>query len=303
MPLTDLPGAQTVFCRAVSLGSLARAAKLLNIEPASASEYVTQLEHFLGRKLLERTHRGCRPTTQGEVFFERWRTQIDQLQSLAAHLNPSSEHAGGYLRMAFPSTTGATLLLPLLGEFAAEHPEIEFDVQFTHGSYHPLWDGTDLRIVHADYRRELVRQIPLGSVRRTIVASALYLQTHEPVRTPEDLRRPEIFGARDTAEKGFLTLRSTAGETHIRVHPQICVRNHIAALEAARHNLGIAVSVPVYLSKPWLDSGELVTILPEWKPTSLPLRAIVSLDRKPHPAIEAFIERLRAYFAKFEEPL
>lgn len=303
MPKTDLLASQTLFCRAATLGSITKAAQKMGVDPADASQRIEQLEHHLGSKLLQRTPRGCILTANGELYFGLWRTQVDLLDSLAERLSPKPKRTASYLRIAFPTTTGTTLLFPLLATFAANHSEIEFDVQFTHGSFHPLWDGIDLRIVHGEYRRELVRQIPLGAIRRTIVAGSQYLKNHAPIQTPEDLLRPELFGTRDTAERGHLTLRNGEKRIFLQIHPQIWVRNHIAALEAAKRNLGIALSVPRYLAQPWLNSGELVEVLPEWQPSSLPLRAVMPLERVQHPVIETFIDVLLKHFAEHEEPL
>ena len=301
MPITDLLGAQTLFCRTVAAQSLNNAARSLGMEPAKASGLLTELEAHYGVRLLERTRRGSVATSDGERHFEKWRTQIEELNGLSAKLNPELLEPATFFRVAFPTTTGTTLLMPLLAAFASRHSELEFDVQFTHGANHPLWDGIDLRVVHDEYRREIVREVPLGAVRRMMVASPEYLKTHAPVEKPEDLVRPEIFGARDMTRMGYFVLRNGRREVSVCVRPRVCVRNHAAALQAARQGLGIAVLVPVYLAGPLLENGELQAVLPEWKTPSLPLRAVLSLERKPHPALEAFVDELRTYFAEHEE--
>ena len=56
------------FVRAVDSGSIAGAARLLNISAAAASQNIARLEKSLGVRLLTRTTRSLALTDAGEVY-------------------------------------------------------------------------------------------------------------------------------------------------------------------------------------------------------------------------------------------
>lgn len=181
-----------------------------------------------------------------------------------------------------PTTTGATLLFPRIAAFAARHPNLRFDIRLTHGSYHPLWDGTDLRIAHGNYRLEAVNVCPLGSVRRIAVASPDYVQNHAPVQNPHDLVRPDVFGARDSVETSGITLTRNDESLRINLTPAVTVRNHLAAMSAALAGAGIALLVPLYLAEAKIREGRLVRLVPDWEFPPLPLKAFTAEGPVPH---------------------
>lgn len=280
-----------LFCTAVREGSLRRAAQTLGLSPEKAAETLQELEWKAGGRLLVRSPTGVTPTLLGRRWFQKVNAP---LQRLSEALTNNVSHQTQFT-VSMPTTTGATLLFPQIAAFAARHPDVRFDVRLTHGSYHPLWDGTDLRIAHGSYRLEAVNVCPLGAVRRIAVAAPDYLRGHAPVRTPADLIRAEVFGARDSVESGGLTLTRNRESVRIALSPAVIVRNHLAAMTAALAGSGIALQVPLYLAEEKIREGRLVRLLSDWEFPSLSLQAFTAEGPIPK-VIDELTQHLQSFF-------
>lgn len=271
-----------VFCTAVREGSLRRAAETMGLSPADAAAGLKTLEREAGGPLLERTPTGVRPTLLGRRWFTTCNAPLQRLSGTIVPDNASQKQ----FTISMPTTTGTTLLFPRIAAFAARYPNLRLDVRFTHGSYHPLWDGTDLRIAHGNYRLEAVNVTPLGSVRRVAVARPDYFEHHAPVLTPLDLIRPDVFGARDSVETGSITLIRNHESVRLNLTPAVTVRNHLAAMSAALAGAGIALQVPLYLAEEKIRTGRLIQLIPDWEFPPLPLKAFTAQGSIPQTLAE-----------------
>ncbi|MGH2831192.1 MAG: LysR family transcriptional regulator [Solirubrobacteraceae bacterium] len=72
------------FCAAVELGSLSRAARLLQISQPALSKRVRALELLTGTSLLERSPRGVHPTAAGAELYEHSLVLLAQAQRVEA---------------------------------------------------------------------------------------------------------------------------------------------------------------------------------------------------------------------------
>lgn len=81
----DQVQAMRVYVRVAELGSFTAAADNLGLLKATVSNAVRQLENELGTRLLHRTTRKVQMTQDGQVYYERCRdllADMDELSSL-----------------------------------------------------------------------------------------------------------------------------------------------------------------------------------------------------------------------------
>lgn len=294
--LTGTLREKAVFVKAVELGSLVKTARALGMEDSAAAKAINTLEAREKRKLLIRDPKGSRPTAEGWKAFNLWRGPIAELLGAMKGDDDASPWRTWQLNLAFPSTSGAAVLTPLVAEFALEHPEYDISIELTHGSFHPLWNGVDLRIVHGVYTLEPCRQAQIASLKRIVTANPKLLPRLFSGKEiePEELLNEMLVGDRDMVQSGVMRLiRNSDGfEKRLRVEPRLKVRNHLAAMMTALANPVVAVAVPVLLAKRWIDAGDLAPVLPGWRCRPLPLRAIIPQDRPVHPAIPGLLEHI-----------
>ncbi|MCW5593732.1 MAG: transcriptional regulator GcvA [Burkholderiales bacterium] len=109
--------------------SLSRAAETLHVTHGAISHQIKSLESDLGVRLVERSGRGVRLTEEGERFATRVRAAFAELmtgvQELAARSNPRQ------LRVSIAPSLAARWLLPRIGRFNAQHPDVDLIVSST----------------------------------------------------------------------------------------------------------------------------------------------------------------------------
>jgi LysR family transcriptional regulator, glycine cleavage system transcriptional activator len=115
------------FEAAARTGSLTRAAEALHVTHGAISHQIKALEAALGVRLIERAGRGVRLTDEGERLASRVRTALtdlaDAVREVSERANPRA------LRVSVMPSFAARWLLPRIGTFMAEHPQVDLDVR------------------------------------------------------------------------------------------------------------------------------------------------------------------------------
>ena len=115
-----------IFARVAELASFTQAAEQLGLPKASVSTAVQQLENQLGTRLLHRTTRRVQLTQDGQVFHERCKdvlSDIDELQSLFQQQGGAPLQ--GRVRIDMSTGLARNAVIPRLPELLALHPRLE----------------------------------------------------------------------------------------------------------------------------------------------------------------------------------
>ena len=89
-----------VLMAVVEQGSMARAAEHLAVSRPVISRAITDLEHTLGARLLDRTPSGIEPTVYGRALLRRGGTVFDELRQGVQDITFLSDPNEGELRLA-----------------------------------------------------------------------------------------------------------------------------------------------------------------------------------------------------------
>ena len=114
------------FVTIASLGSFTRAAEALRRQQSTISLQVQRLEEGLGRKLLDRTPRSVRLTSDGETFLTYARRMLDLNDEVVALVNEPKMQ--GLVRLGTPEDFATRHLPDVLARFARSYPAIELEV-------------------------------------------------------------------------------------------------------------------------------------------------------------------------------
>ncbi len=135
------------FLVAVDNGSIAEAARRLNVTPAAAAKRIHALESEVGVALVRRSGRTIKPTQAGAALVDRARKFLSEardLKSIAATDQPS-----GQLRLGAFQSALTGLLPDILRLMEKSYPQI--DVRIARGTsaqlYRRLLEGDDLDAV------------------------------------------------------------------------------------------------------------------------------------------------------------
>ena len=134
------------FEAAARMRSLTRAAESLHLTHGAISHQIKSLEADFGVRLVERAGRGIRLTDEGERFATRVRAVLadlgDAVREVTERANPRQ------LRVSVIPSFAARWLLPRIGKFFAQHPQIDLDVIANNALADFKRDDVDVAIRH-----------------------------------------------------------------------------------------------------------------------------------------------------------
>lgn len=105
-------------------GSMARAAKDLGMAQPSVSEMIAGMEDILGVRLLDRSPKGVQTTAYGRTLLRRAHVAFDELNQAVREIQYLSDPSVGEVRFSCPESISASLLPPVITDFARRHPGI-----------------------------------------------------------------------------------------------------------------------------------------------------------------------------------
>ena len=115
------------FLKVVELGNFTRAAEASSVSQPALSQAIQKLEDELGQPVFERLGRRVELTDAGRMLLPRATQAVQLVDEARASITDDGE--SGQIRVSAIPTIAPYLLPSVLGEFASEFPQIQFEVQ------------------------------------------------------------------------------------------------------------------------------------------------------------------------------
>ena len=273
--------AMRLFIRVAELGSFAAAAQQLGVARSVVTRQVAALEAHLGVKLMARSTRRMTLTSAGTAYLEKCRVILGLVDAAETDIAAERVAPRGPIRISLPLSFGVARLAPLLLDFAARHPEISLDLDFSDRRVNLIEEGVDLsiRLTSRLEPGDVARRI--GSARLRVAASPDYLARHGRPRQPAELAQHECLGYTAAGSQRWSFM--VDGQTEqVPVRSRISANNGEVLAEAAAQGMGIACQ-PDFILTRFLEAGRLQTILDEFPVPELGIYAMLPGNRQiPH---------------------
>jgi DNA-binding transcriptional LysR family regulator len=117
-----------VLLTVVEVGSMARAARQLAVSQPSVSKAISDLEHTVGVRLLDRTPRGVECTASGRALLRRGMGAFDELRQGMKDIESLADPTAGEVRIACPEAIASGLLSAVVDRFIHRHPNVVVSV-------------------------------------------------------------------------------------------------------------------------------------------------------------------------------
>ena len=285
------------FVQVFDAGGFSAAARQHGRSKALLSKYVTDLEDYLGVRLMNRTTRKLSLTEAGEAYYREASQLLLQLDDLDNSILDQTAAPRGLLRVSAARNFGEMILAPAIYAFLVEHPEVQLDLRLEDRFVDLVDEGIDvaLRISAAQDSSLIARKI--ANMQHSVVASPAFIAGHGEPKSPESLRNlPCII---DTNLSGQANWRFVdKGQTvSVHVNGPVRVNSPLSARDAALAGLGVAL-LPGYLADPELKAGRLVRILDGYLQTGSMLQAVYPHRRHLSGKVRALIDHLVGWFEK-----
>jgi DNA-binding transcriptional LysR family regulator len=280
-----------VFVRVAEQASFTRAAESLGLLKATVSQAVQQLENSLGTRLLHRTTRKVQMTLDGQSYYDRCKELLADVESVQTMFQRSGETIRGRLRVDLPSRLARSYVIPALPEFLRAHPQVEFELSTTDRLVDPIQEGFDCVLrVGAPRDPQLISR-PLGQLKFLNVASADYLRRRGTPQSLEDLAQHDlihyatVFGGR---VDGF-EYPLDGGFKQWPMSGPLVVNSSDAYHAACLAGLGL-MQAPEIGVREELARGELVEVLPQFRPEPMPVSLLYAHRRNLPKRVRVFMD-------------
>ncbi len=117
-----------VLMSVVQTGGMRKAAAQLGTSQPAISRSISDLEHALGVRLLDRGVRGIEPTPYGRALIKRGVAAFDELRQGVRDIEFLADPTAGELRIGCPESLAAGPVLAVIDRLTRRHPRIVFHV-------------------------------------------------------------------------------------------------------------------------------------------------------------------------------
>lgn len=261
------------FAAVADQGSFVAAARVLGSSKAAVSRQVADLEARLGVRLMQRTTRRLTLTTEGQLFLERCRDALAQIEDAENEVQLASSLPRGLVRANVPVTFGNLHLAPLWGEFLARYPQVELDITLADRVVDLVEEGYDLAVRIGRLASSTLISRQVASDHSVLCAAPAYLERHGWPRTLADLEQHHTIGYSYLSTGDRWVFLGPAGEESVRVRPRLRANSGDTCRAAALAGQGI-IQQPTFLIGGDLSAGRLLPILPEWRGQDLGIHLV-----------------------------
>lgn len=274
--------AMQLFLQVAELGSFTQTAQNMNVPKSAVSQAIAQLEQELATRLLHRTTRKVQLTQDGQIYYVRCRDILTELQELQGLFQQDDMTIQGRIRVDLPLALAQNCIWPHLPAFTARYPLIELELSSTDRFVDVVQEGFDCVVRVGELVSSSLIARPLGALPQVNCLSAAYVEKHGlPTRLADLEHHQLVHYAQKLGEKrtGFEYLDT--GDHQLKLVPmagRITVNNSQAYQAACCAGYGL-IQVPRHGVQPLLQSGELVSVLPDFHAPDLPV-SLVYANRK-----------------------
>ena len=278
-----------LFVHVVRAGSFAAAARRLGIPSNTVSRRIQGLEQQLGVRLLQRTTRRLTLTASGESLYARSADQIGALVDAAREVGEASQQPSGKVRVAAPADFFRWFQVAWVADFLAEHPKVRLEFFLSDDEVNLMDRGIDVAFREGPISDSTLVAKLIGMLHFSLVASPGYVNEHGMPQTLAELRTHDCTVMPTAPGRASWTLSGPHGEENVDVSGRFHANTMQVVLEAALTGLGIAL-LPTSLTSPYVRSGELAQVLPQYGTDILGFYVVYPSRRQLPRAVSALID-------------
>lgn len=284
--------AMKVFIQVADLSGFSAAATNLGLPKASVSNAVQQLEALLDTRLFHRTTRRVQLTQDGQVFYERSKDLLADMENLQSLFRQTATQLRGRLRVDMSLPIARQVVIPRLPEFLAAHPELEIELSSTDRLVDVVREGFDCVLRAGNLEDSSLIARPLGEYQMINCVSPSYIARYGEPKTLNELsahRLVHYVGVLGSRSMGFEYCLPNKAESHyVAMLGALTVNNTDAYASACLAGLGL-IQVPEAGVRPYLDSEQLVEVLKSFRPAPMPLSIVYPNRRHLPQRVQVFM--------------
>lgn len=288
---TDRTAEMETFLSVAQAGSLSAAARELDLTPSAVSRIMTRIEKRLGVRLIVRSTRSLRLTSEGESYAlaaQRILKDLDDTETTIANRGSPS----GNIKVSTATAHSRLTIVPLLKEFLQRYPDITIEIDVTDQISDVSAGHVDVAIRFGQLPDSGLHARRLGETGRVVIASPEYLANAGVPQTPADLKNHNCLDFSFRRLEPGWPFRENGHDFTLSVSGNVIANNGETLVELAMQGIGIT-RVGRFHVEQALASGQLVPLLEEYNPQDREAIHAVYIGGKNVPArIRVFVDYL-----------
>ncbi len=259
------PADLLLFARIVECGSFSAAAVRVQLPKSTVSRRITQLEGHLGERLLQRTTRKLVLTEFGTSLLEHARRVADETEAAGALAQHRQGAPSGLLRVSMPADFANVAMSGVFARFMNQYPSISLELDLSPRRVDLVAEGYDLAIRMGNLPDDAslaARRVTTSTIK--LYASPMYTTLRGLPEHPDDLFKHDLLSLPPRLN-GMIRWELLRGKTRWEreLPVKLLANSPELLLRMAATGVGIAASTELFAAQ-FLQTGELVRVLPEW---------------------------------------
>ncbi|MEJ8855201.1 LysR family transcriptional regulator [Variovorax robiniae] len=278
-------------------GSLAGAARSLDLTPPALTVRLRKLEDSVGVHLATRSARGIALTEEGERLCAEAAELLERLEQLSERIATGSKAMSGHLKIAAPFGFGRQHLARVVARLHRDHPDISVTLAlFENPMRHAA--AFDVVVHIGEVKDSSWVGHPIAPNGRLLCASPRFLKRlAQPLVHPGELQDLPCLCLKENDDDlirwKFSNEAQGAGKSvTVRVAGALSSNDGSVITDWAVGGLGVMVRSE-WEAAPLIARGELVELLPHWKLQDAPVIALVPTRKGVSARLRLFLETAR----------
>jgi LysR family transcriptional regulator for bpeEF and oprC len=281
-----------VFSEVVRLGSFSAAADSLDLVTSAVSRQVSELEQWLGTRLLYRTTRSLSLTEEGRQYLHRFESLLADVADLEQQATEQRDEVVGTLRVTTFPFMAEYLIQPVLPDFLAQNPKVKVSLVLGNQLMSLVDEGLDLAIRVGVLPDSNLNARQIGTVKMRTVASQDYLKNHGYPQKPDDLKDHNcLYDAVLDRHNQRWSYLQDGKEVSAPVAGNLVVNGGELITEMAVQGVGIAYLPNFFVDQAILEK-KLLPVLENYDHVTFPLTLLYPQNRQESRALRLFIDLL-----------
>lgn len=274
----------------VEAGGFAKAGDAVGLTPSGVSRAIARLEERIGARLFDRNARRVTLTEAGRRLHAEAAPLLNGILEAAESIGEDAGRVRGRLKASIDPWFARIVLAPRLPEFLAAYPELALQLRVTNAAEDMLSGGVDVAVRFGPPAASAAIGRKLFETRVITVASPSYLARRPPPKVPAEVVDHDLILFRDPQSGRPFTWEFHGPGLPVEVPAagRLVLDDPSAALAACEAGAGLFQSLEVGL-EPWLRTGRLVMVLPDWAEERFPLYAYYASRRQLPAKVRTFL--------------
>lgn len=273
-------------------GSLTRAAESLRRAPPTMVRTLATLEEHLGVRLIQRTTRRMALTEEGRVYLDRSRRILADVDEAERAISPTDAEPRGEIRATAPLLFGQLHVAPAVTAFSQRHRQVQVDLILLDRTVDMVSEGIDVGVRIGRLPDSSMIAVPVGHVRRVVVASPELLARDGAPGHPSELAHRSCVTHHGLTQQGRWIFQEDAREISVRAGAVLSCNVASALVEACTAGLGYGCFLSYQVEREVRD-GRLRIVLEEFEQPSLPVQIVYPDARLMSSRLRVFVDALR----------